>query len=385
MNLTHGTSPADGDLALLVGTRKGAFILRSDTKRENWRMEGPQFLGHIVYHMVLDPRDRETLLMASSTGHLGPTLHRSFDFGKSWEEVKGPPAFPKSEDGTGRTVSHTFWLTPGHASEPDVWYAGTSPQALFRSDDNGNTWSSVSGFNDHPMYKTWIGDEQDGTPDGPILHSILVDPRDANHLYVGLSGGGCFESTDRGATWDPLNKGCFVDFGPEPYPEYGQDPHNIELHAHAPDILYQQNHCGIYRMDRREGEWVRIGDNMPKDIGDIGFPMTLHPRDPDTAWVFPMDGSDVWPRVSPDGKPAVYKTSDAGQSWVRQDGGLPSEQGWLTVLRQCMCSDEHDPLGLYFGTTSGEIWASNDEGNSWTQIAAHLPKIYSIEAVELAP
>ncbi len=325
MNLTHGNSPADGDLALLVGTRKGAFILRSDTKRENWRIEGPQFLGHIVYHMVLDPRDRETLLMASSTGHLGPTLHRSFDFGKSWEEVKNPPAFPKSEDGKGRTVSHTFWLTPGHASEPDVWYAGTSPQALFRSEDNGNTWDSVTGFNDHPMWRKWIGDEQDGTPDGPILHSILVDPRDANHLYVGLSGGGCFESTDRGANWDPLNKGCFVDFGPEPYPEYVQDPHNIELHSHAPDILYQQNHCGIYRMDRREGEWIRIGDNMPKDIGDIGFPMTLHPRDPDTAWVFPMDGSDVWPRVSPGGKPAVYKTSDAGQSWARQDDGLPPE------------------------------------------------------------
>src|SRR6185436_18034519 len=184
-------------------------------------------------------------------------------------------------------------------------------------EDAGNTWEGISGFNDHPMRDTWVGGLGDGTPDGPKMHSILIDPRDPNHMYIGMSGGGVFESTDRGADWKPLNKGCIADFLPTPDPEYGHDPHCVRLHPMKPDRLYQQNHCGIYRMDRDEGSWVRIGDNMPKDIGDIGFPMVLHPRDPETAWVFPMDGTTVWPRTSPDGKPAAYVTHNGGKKWKR--------------------------------------------------------------------
>jgi photosystem II stability/assembly factor-like uncharacterized protein len=300
--------------------------------------------------------------------------------GKTWKEASKPPAFPKAPEGQkGRVVDHTFWLTPGHASEPGVWYAGTSPQGLFRSDNAGDIWKPVSGFNDHPMYTQWTGGEQDGTPDGSKLHSILVDPRDANHLYIGLSSGGVFESHDRGKDWHPLNAGCLALFRPDPYPEYGHDPHCVRLHPLAPDILYQQNHCGIYRMDRTLGQWERIGTRMPKSVGDIGFPMTLHPRDPDTAWVFPMDGTEVWPRTSPGGKPATYVTHNAGRTWKRQDSGLPQSQGWFTVKRQAMSADAHQPVGLYFGTTSGEIWASRDEGESWSPIAQHLPEIYSVE------
>jgi hypothetical protein len=334
--------------------------------------------------MVLDPRDRRTLLVAARTGHLGPTVFRSGDFGETWTEASGPPAFPKAAEGKkGRVVDHTFWLTPGHSREPGVWYAGTSPQGLFRTEDGGATWSPVPGFNDHPMYGKWTGSEQDGTPDGPKLHSINIDPRDARHMYIGLSSGGVFESTDKGADWKPLNAGCAADFLPDPSPEYGHDPHCVRLHPAAPDILYQQNHCGLYRMERASARWERIGVNMPKEIGDIGFPLVLHPRDPATLWVFPMDGTSVWPRTSPGGRPAAYVTRDAGSSWQRLDAGLPKSQGWFTVKRQSMSGDALDPVGVYFGTTSGEVWASTNQDGEWSCIARHLPEIYSVETAEL--
>ncbi len=374
---------ATGAVALLVATRKGAFILKGDKSRRTWNITGPLFFGHTVHHMVLDPRDRRTLLAAARTGHLGPTIFRSPDCGKNWQEAAKPPAFPKAPEGSkGRVVDHTFWLTSGHASEANVWYAGTSPQGLFRSEDGGATWAPVSGFNDHPQYLQWTGGEQDGTPDGPKLHSVLVDPRDARHLYIGMSSGGVFESADGGADWKPLNAGCRADFRPDPYPEYGHDPHCVRLHPLAPDILYQQNHCGIYRMERAAGSWVRIGETMPKKIGDIGFPIVLHPRDPAALWVFPMDGTSVWPRTSPGGKPAAYMTRNAGKSWQRLDAGLPPGQGWFTVKRQAMSADAHDPVGLYFGTTGGEVWASRNEGAKWACIARFLPEIYAVEAVE---
>lgn len=375
---------ATGPVALLIATRKGAFVLKSDKARRAWALGEPMFFGHIVHHLVLDPRDRKTLLLAARTGHLGPSIFRSTNFGKTWKEAARPPAFPKAAAGQkGRVVEHNFWLTPGHASEPKVWYAGTSPQGLFSSDDGGTTWEPVSGFNEHPMFGKWSGGEQDGTPDGPKLHSINIDPRDPKHLYLGMSSGGIFESTDRGASWKPLNAGCAAEFLPLPDPEYGHDPHCMRLHPLAPDILYQQNHCGIYRMERAQGRWVRIGNKMPKKIGDIGFPIVLHPRDPDTVWVFPMDGTAVWPRTSPGGKPAAYVTRNAGKTWQRLDNGLPPGQGWFTVLRQAMSGDAHDPVGLYFGTTCGEIWASRNEGEKWSCLARHLPQIYAVEAVEL--
>ncbi len=385
---SRSSRSATGTVALLVATRKGAFIYRSDKARRAWRVAGPMFFGHTVHHLVLDPRPNakggRTMLAATRTGHLGPTIMRSTDMGRTWKEAAKPPAFPKVPEGQkGRVVDHNFWLTPGNASEPGVWYSGTSPQGLFRSDDDGVTWAPVSGFNDNPKYVDWTGGEQDGTPDGPKMHSVIVDPRDARHLYIGMSSGGVFESRDRGASWKPLNQGVLADFRPDKYPEYGQDAHCVRLHPAAPDVLYQQNHCGIYRLERPGTVWQRIGSSMPKKVGDIGFPIVPHPRDANTVWVFPMDGSTVWPRTSPGGKPAAYVTRNAGKTWKRQDAGLPKSQGWLTVKRQAMGADSHDPVGVYFGTTSGEIWASRDEGGKWTCIARHLPEIYAVEAVEL--
>jgi hypothetical protein len=376
---------AKSAVALLIATRKGAFILKSDAARKAWKTLGPMFFGHIVYHVVQDPHPggrKRTMLAAARTGHLGPTIFRSQDFGRSWKEAANPPAFPKVPEGQkGRVVDHTFWLTRGHRDEPGVWYAGTSPQGLFRSEDDGITWAPVAGFNDNPMYSKWTGDEQDGTPDGPKLHSVIVDPRDSRHMYIGMSSGGVFESRDKGASWAPLNKGCAADFLPDPNAEYGHDPHCVRMHPLSPDVLYQQNHCGIYRLVRPSDTWVRIGASMPKSVGDIGFPLVLHPRDPDTAWVFPMDGTSVWPRTSPGGKPASYVTRNAGKSWQRQDAGLPPSQGWFTVKRQAMAGDDNDPMGLYFGTTGGEVWASRNEGGKWHCIAQHLPHVYAIEAV----
>lgn len=365
---------------LLVGTRKGLWILAADESRSRWAMAGPMFLGHIIHHAVLDPRDRRTLLVSASTGHLGPTIFRSQDLGASWAEVQRPPAFA-GDDNLERTLRHSFWLTPGHPSRPGGWYAGGSPQGLFASEDDGDNWHEVSGWNHHPRFAEWCEWPEQGTPNGSMLHSVIVHPGDPDHLYIGLSSGGVFESLDGGRDWRPLNGGVAADFLPDADPEFGHDPHCVRIHPANPDRLYQQNHCGIYRIDRPSERWIRIGDNMPREVGDIGFPIEVHPTDPDTAWVIPMDGTDVWPRTSPGGQPAVYVTHDGGESWERQDTGLP-ERGWLTVKRQAMCSDGHSPLGLYFGTTGGEVWASSDEGASWTLVTSRLPEIYSVELAD---
>jgi photosystem II stability/assembly factor-like uncharacterized protein len=316
------------------------------------------------------------MLAAARTGHLGPTVFRSTDRGRTWKEAAQPPAF---KPGSGRTVDHTFWLTPGHAAEPGVWYAGTSPQGLFRSADGGVSWAGVDGFNEHANRKAWCGGDQDGTPDGAKLHSILVDPRDAKHLYIGMSSGGVFESVDGGGDWKPLNRGVRADFLPQSAPEFGHDPHCVRLHPREPDRLYQQNHCGIYRLDRPADRWTDIGATMPRSVGSIGFPLVVHPRDPDTLWVFPMDGTEVWPRVCPGGKPAAYRSVNGGRTWQRQATGLPKAQAWWTVKRQAMATDQAPTVGIYFGTTSGEVWGSRDEGRTWKCLARHLPHIYAVE------
>ena len=380
---------------LLVATRKGAWFFHSDGKRKTWTVDGPHFLGHTLSHVVLDPRDGRSLLAAAKTGHLGPTIFRSTNLGRTWKEAKQPPAFANSANAAGalpaRSVDHSFWLTPGHASESGSWYVGTSPQGLFRSEDGGDSWKPLPAINDDAQFREWMGTVQDGTPDGPKLHSVIVDPQDAKHLYFAMSGGGVHESRDAGQSWSTLIKGLQVVDGFDAGSVSFHDPHCVRLCPSRPDRLYQQNHCGIYRMDRAgdtaqpsNDSWQRIGLKMPKRVGDIGFPMVVHPRDADTAWVFPMDGGTVWPRTSPDGRPATYVTRNAGRSWQRLDHGLPESQAWWTVKRQAMTVDTQTSPALYLGTTSGELWIGRDEGARWSLIARHLPEIYAVEVATLS-
>jgi photosystem II stability/assembly factor-like uncharacterized protein len=370
--------------ALLIGTAKGGFALVA--RGRSWRLEGPYQFGSRVHDLRADPRDGRTWLLCSTGGHLGPTIFRSTNRGRTWKEARRPPRFEprrgrsKRQASRGQAVAIDFWLEPGHASERGVWYAGTAPPGLFRSTDGGRTWRGVAGFNLNPSWGKWTEDGTNASPEGQLLHSIQVDARDPRHLYLSMSMGGTFESRDRGRTWKPLNRGVAMDFKPPGRHEYGHDPHCMIVHPADPDRLYQQNHCGLYRLDRARGEtWERIGKRMPKAIGDIGFPVVPHPADPDRVWVFPMDGTELWPRTSPHAKPAVYETRDGGRTWKRLDRGLPREQGWFTVLRTCMCSDgARGSPTLFFGTTSGQVWMGRKGGARWTRIAEHLPRILSL-------
>tara|TARA_R110001592_G_scaffold27440_3_gene101551 strand:+ start:626 stop:1765 length:1140 start_codon:yes stop_codon:yes gene_type:complete len=376
-------------LRLLVGTRKGAWTISTDSERSKWQIEGPMHLGAVVSHYVADPRKPGVQLMSVGSGHLGPSVFISRDFGSSWTEATTPPAFSVEPNGVERSVDHVFWLTPGHASEPNTWFAGTSPQGLFKSVDGGDTWQEVMGFNHHPDFFEWRGGDKDGTPDGPKLHSVIVDHSDKNHLLLGMSSGGIFESFDAGATWSALNSGVSMDFYPPKEDgseyEFGHDPHCLIMHPRDANRLYHQNHCGLYALDRSTGKrWTRIGNNMPKEVGDIGFPIVVHPRDPNTIWVFPMDGSGQWPRTSPAGRPAVYCSRDGGASFIRQAKGFPEQQAWWTVKRQCMAVDAMDSIGVYLGTSNGQLWGSVDAGENWQPIAMDLPQIFSVE-VEVSP
>ena len=257
-------SNRNGDflITLLVGTRKGAFLITGSPEENSWLVSGPSFLGAAVNHLVLDPRDGRTLLMAAHPGHLGPTIYRSTDQGKTWLEASAPPAFPKAEGG--ESVRYTMWLQSGHASEPGVWYAGTCPPALFRTSDGGDTWEGVAGFNEHPMRKEWAALGQGfEIPNGNVMHSIQIDPRDARHMYFGISPGGVFETTDQGQTWQPLNKGIVSYFLPDPEAEYGHDPHALRIHPQNPT-------CCICKRTPASTEWIAKKDVGTDGKGDAG-------------------------------------------------------------------------------------------------------------------
>jgi hypothetical protein len=397
--MTQPVAPV-GANAWIVGTRKGAWAFRPDGKQTT--LKEPWFFGAQVHHVVQDPRGGGTILAAARTGHLGPTVYRTDDGGRTWKEAERPPRFRAKEEYTnsgldaedarrqGLTLDHVFFLAPGHATQPGVWFAGSSPIGLFKSEDDGMTWEGVAGFNDNPALAKWCYNFAPGTPDGPKCHSVQVDPFKPNRLMVGLSGGGLFLSEDLGSSFQPINAGVAMDFAPPKEDgseyEYGHDPHDAVIHPANPQRWYHQNHCGIYRLDwqheKKEQRWKRVGKNMPEEVGDIGFPMTCHPKDDKTIWVVPMDGGTIWPRTSVEGKPAVFRSRDAGESWQRLDRGLPS-RAWHTVLRQAMAHNGGAALELAFGTTSGEVWGSSDEGDTWHNLVAGLPKIMSVTAARL--
>jgi photosystem II stability/assembly factor-like uncharacterized protein len=362
------SKPRKGSVGVLVGTRKGAFIFRSDARRRTWTLEGPHFAGETVHHFILDSRDGETLYAATRSDWWGPDVQRSRNWGRTWLRTKGGVRFAKD---AGHSVTCIWHIRSGRASEPGVVYAGVDPAGLFRSEDGGVTWEEVRGLNRHPTRGRW-------TPGagGLIVHTIVLDPANAQRMFVAISAAGVFRSDDGGRSWQPRNKGTRADFLPNKFPELGQCVHKLALAPGSSDVLYQQNHCGVYHSDSAGDAWSDISRGLPSRFG---FPIAVHPREPRTIWVLPLVSSQM--RACPKGSLAVYRSTDAGRSWQKQNRGLPTRNAHLTILREAMSTDTCDPAGVYFGTETGQLFYSRDAGRQWHLLADFLPPILSVEAV----
>jgi photosystem II stability/assembly factor-like uncharacterized protein len=348
--------------AVLLGTPKGAFVLDGDTGRHEWRIRGPLCDGWPIHDVSVEPGSG-ALLAAGGSPWYGPAVWRSDDLGETW--THSSEGLTYGDDGP---AVKTVWnVTAAHG----VVYAGVEPAGLFRSADGGRTWHHVSGLRDHPSRPSW----QPGNG-GLILHTIVPDPLDADRLWVGASAVGVFETRDGGATWATRNRGVRADFSPEKYPEFGQCVHKFAMAADGGGHLYQQNHCGVYRSSDGGAQWEEITPGLPSQFG---FVMAAHPRDPLTAWVIPLTGPEQG-RLMPDASAAVWRTNDGGDSWTRSGDGLPQRDAYLGVLREAMAVDRLDPVGVYFGTSTGQVYASTDEGRTWSLIADRLPPIWSVEA-----
>jgi photosystem II stability/assembly factor-like uncharacterized protein len=346
---------------LLVGTRRGLFLVRSRDRRD-WRIEGPHLLGREVYHAIRDPR---TGALWAATDHKvwGPHVHRSDDDGRSWDVLEAAPHHADE-----RGLKAIWFLAAGPPDQPDTLWAGIEPAGLFVTRDGGGSWDSVASLNDHPTNDTW-----QPAGGGLALGGIQHDPRDPRRIYCSLSAGGVYRSDDAGATWTPVNAGVRAEFLPRTYPETGQCVHKLRLHPAGPDRLYQQNHCGVYRSDDRGDSWTEITDGLPSDFG---YALAFDPRDPDVAYVIPEESSHM--RATCDGRLRVYRTDDAGATWTALTRGLPQEHAYVSILRDAMDHDTADPVGLYFGTSTGQLFASPDAGESWSVVAGYLPKILCV-------
>jgi photosystem II stability/assembly factor-like uncharacterized protein len=357
---------------LLVATRKGLFVATANSKRREWRIEGPHLAGYEVYHAILDPRDRSTAFAAARHMVWGVHIHRSSDGGRSWQLL---PEVPHHDPAASPPSVDAIWfLAPGHSDEPDTLYAGIEPAGLFVSRDRGDSWSPVSALNNHPTRATW-----QPAKGGLALHSIYVDPRDRQRIYAAVSAGGAFRSDDAGESWIAINRGVRADYLPDARPATGHCVHRIILHPARPDRLYQQSHTGTYRTDDRGADWTEITEGLPSDFG---YAITADPNDADVVYIIPEESSHV--RTTVGGAITVYRSRNAGQDWQPLTGGLPQENAYVTVLREAIDCDGLAPCGLYFGTSSGHLFASRDGGDSWEIIAGFLPRILSVHACVVA-
>jgi hypothetical protein len=350
---------------LLVGTSKGAFVFDGDGARTSWKLRGPLCDGWPIHDLQWDPSTRSIYAGGGSPWY-GPAVFRSDDLGESW-----------SHSSEGLTYGHdgpkipTVWnVTPAHGSI----FAGVEPAGLFRSDDGGATWSHVAGLRDHPSQPTW----QPGAG-GLICHTIVPHPTDAARMWVAISAVGTFATEDGGATWEARNRGVAAVGAPDPYTETGQCVHKLVMAANEPDRFYQQNHSGVYRSADAGRSWEDISAGLPSEFG---FAMGAHPRDAATGWVIPLTHPEEG-RFAPDGALAVWQTKDRGDSWERHGDGLPQENAFVGVFREAMAVDRLDPVGIFFGTSTGTLYGSGDEGESWSVVAANLPPIWGVEAVVL--
>lgn len=354
------------DVLLLIGTKRGLFLARSDTERERWRISEPKLAGREVYYAMRDPRDG-TLWAASDHRVWGAHLHRSTDEGETWQTL---PSAPSHADDRG--LKAVWTLTPGPDTRPGTIFAGTQPAGLFVSHDGGESWHGVDALNDHPTRSTW-----QPMGGGLALSDVILDPRDPDRMYVAVSAGGVYRTDDGGASWQPANAGTRASFQPDEYPPTGQCVHKLALHPADPDRLYQQNHCGTYRSDDRGESWIEITSGLPSDYG---YALAVDPHDPDTAFVIPEESSQM--RTTVGGALRVYRTRDAGERWTAMTEGLPQQHAYVTVLREAMCTDALDPCGVYVGTSSGHLFASANRGEQWRLVAGFLPRILAVNAAQ---
>ncbi len=352
-------------LHVLVGTKKGVFVFDGDTKRKDWRMRGPYCDAWPVNHAIGNPATGR-IWAGGGNEWFGPAVWYSDDRGATWAHSSAGLAYPEGE-----TPVQTVWSL--HASDGTL-YAGVQPAGLFRSDDGGKNWVHLDGLQKHPTRRDWMPGGA-----GLILHHILVHPNDAQQIWIGISAVGVFHSADGGKSWTPRNAGTRNDYAPEDqrYPEFGQCVHSIVMAAGMPDRLYQQNHCGMYVSENGGLDWESMEEGLPSTFG---FPAVAHPRDPDTVYLLPLNGDTVG-RYMPDAKAAVWRSRDRGRTWQDLRDGLPQEGAYFGVLRQAMAQDGLDPAGLYFGTSTGSLFVSGDEGETWQEIARHLPTITSVETL----
>jgi tRNA A-37 threonylcarbamoyl transferase component Bud32/photosystem II stability/assembly factor-like uncharacterized protein len=358
----------NGDVLLLVGTTKGMFLLRSTAQRQRWDVAGPYFHGQSVYALAFDNRQGRHCLWASTCSALwGTFLRSSDDYGRTWSNPQEAPVrFPAD---SGAALKNIWQICPGRRTEPSVMYCGVEPAALYESRDDGRTWSLVRGLFDHPHRPRWMPGMG-----GLSLHTILPDPDDPDRMFVAISAGGVYATEDGGRTWHARNRGIRVVYMPEKYPEFGQCVHKLVMHPSRPERLFLQNHWGLYRSDDRGESWHDIAHGVPSDFG---FAMLAHPHNPDCVYILPVESDEF--RCTPEGRLRVYRTRNAGASWEPLTRGLPQKGAYETVLRDSLAADSLQPAGIYFGTRSGQLYGSADEGKTWTRLAAGLPPVICVK------
>jgi photosystem II stability/assembly factor-like uncharacterized protein len=362
-------SAKNGDVIVLVGTMKGAFVLRSNKSRKKWDVGGPYSIGSPVYAMAFDQRQgRRRLWWAQQSFQWGTVLCSSDDYGKT---VTEPTTYSvKFPEESNLTLKNIWQITPGRNNDPDTLYCGVEPAALFESHDAGETWSPVEGLLNHPHRPKWVPGGG-----GMCLHTIVPDPANPKRMMIAISTAGAYRTDDGGATWQARNNGVRAEFLPDKYPEFGQCVHKVVQDGSRPERLFLQNHWGLYRSDDAGNSWTDIANGVPSDFG---FCMAAHPHDPDTVYIVPIE-SDQY-RCTPEGKLRVYRTQNAGESWEPLTRGLPQKNALETVLRDSLATDTCNPAGVYFGTRSGKVYGSSDDGKSWRAIIEGLPAVVCVKA-----
>jgi hypothetical protein len=364
---------------VLVGTRKGAFVLTSDAKRARWDVSGPYFGGWEIYHLKGSPADPHRLYASQSSGWFGQQIQRSNDGGQTWEPVgntfvyDGVPGTHQWYDGTPRPWEFKrVWHLEPSLTEPDTVYAGVEDAALFHSTDGGQTWQefpALRGAQGH-LWQPGAG--------GMCLHTIVLDPSHPERIFIAISAAGTFRTDDAGTTWRPMNRGLRSEGIPNPHAEVGHCVHRIAMHPSRPHVLFMQKHWDVMRSDDAGASWHEISGNLPTDFG---FPIAVHAHELDTIYVVPITSdSEHYP---PEGKLRVYRSRTGGNEWEALTKGLPQRDCYVNVLRDAMAVDALDPCGLYFGTTGGQVYGSADAGDSWAPIVRDLPPVLSVEVQTL--